>query len=198
MPIHSYAGLDWGGVGHAVCIIDDAGGVIERFDARHDAEGIAELLRRLSRVAPAAEMPAAIERPSGLIVDSLVAAGYPGRRRLQARQSPRLRPPAHHPHSRPRLGSHPLDSLDQPHKIRSPQTPSRPQPRDCRLRLTQGISRARRAPSSGAFRPARAHVEFPPQARTLTSQEPRVPVVPPRLLAVDRQSLCCALRQLAE
>lgn len=72
-----YVGLDWGGAGHAVCIIDDAGRVIERFEVRHNAEGIAELIRRLGRAAPAAEMPIAIERPSGLLVDSLVAAEYP-------------------------------------------------------------------------------------------------------------------------
>ncbi len=72
-----YAGVDWGGAGHAVCIIDDAGRIIERFEVRHDAEGIAELIGRLSRVAAAGEMPIAIERPSGLLVDSLVAAEYP-------------------------------------------------------------------------------------------------------------------------
>ncbi len=72
-----YAGVDWGGAGHAVCIIDDAGRIIERFEVRHDAEGIAELIGRLSRMAGAGEMPIAIERPSGLLVDSLVAAEYP-------------------------------------------------------------------------------------------------------------------------
>ena len=44
---------------------------------RHDAEGIAELIGCMSRVAAAAEMPIAIERPSGPLVDSLVAAAYP-------------------------------------------------------------------------------------------------------------------------
>jgi transposase len=72
-----YAGLDWGGTAHAVCIVDDAGRVIGGFQVRHDAEGIAELTRRLRQSAPAAEIPIAIERPSGLLVDSLVAAGYP-------------------------------------------------------------------------------------------------------------------------
>lgn len=72
-----YAGLDWGGTGHAVCLINEAGGLIERFEVRHDAKGIAELISRLSRVAPVSELAIAIERSSGLIVDSLVAAGYP-------------------------------------------------------------------------------------------------------------------------
>ena len=68
-----YAGVDSGRAGHAVCIIDDAGRIIERFEVRHDAEGIAELIGRLSRVA-GRRNPDAIERPSGLLVDSLVAA----------------------------------------------------------------------------------------------------------------------------
>lgn len=72
-----YGGLDWGGTGHTVCAVDAAGGIVERFEVRHDAEGIAELIRRLHRLAPPAEMAIAIERPSGLLVDSLVAAGYP-------------------------------------------------------------------------------------------------------------------------
>lgn len=72
-----FAGLDWGGTNHAVCVIDDAGRVVARFETRHDAAGLAELLARLKRVAPPAEMPVAIERPSGLLVDALVEAGHP-------------------------------------------------------------------------------------------------------------------------
>lgn len=72
-----YGGVDWGGAGHAACVIDAAGNIIERFEVRHDANGIAELIRGLSRLAPPAELPIAIERPSGLLVDSLVAAGHP-------------------------------------------------------------------------------------------------------------------------
>jgi hypothetical protein len=41
-----YGGLDWGGTRHAVWIIDAVGGVFDRFEVRHDAEGIAELNRR--------------------------------------------------------------------------------------------------------------------------------------------------------
>jgi transposase len=72
-----HAGLDWGGAVHAVCVVDDAGGILVRFDARHDAAGIAELKARLARIAPSAEMPIAIERPSGLLVDALLEAGHP-------------------------------------------------------------------------------------------------------------------------
>ena len=75
MPFHG--GLDWGGTSHAVCIIDGAGRVVVRVEARHDAAGLADLIARLERVAKPAELPIAIERPSGLIVDALVEAGHP-------------------------------------------------------------------------------------------------------------------------
>lgn len=75
MPFH--AGLDWGGARHAVCVIDAAGAVLARFEADHDAAGLAEMLARLRKVAPPAELPVAIERPSGLVIDTLVAAGHP-------------------------------------------------------------------------------------------------------------------------
>jgi len=72
-----YGGLDWGGAAHAVCVVDAAGQVVARIEARHDAEGLADMLARLRRIAPAAELPIAIERPSGLVVDALVGAGHP-------------------------------------------------------------------------------------------------------------------------
>jgi transposase len=39
--------------------------------------GLADLLARLRRLAPPAELPVAIERPSGLLVETLVAARHP-------------------------------------------------------------------------------------------------------------------------
>jgi transposase len=75
MPFHG--GLDWGGTSHAVCVIDGAGQVLARFEARHDTAGLADMLARLKRIAPPAELPIAIERPSGLIVDALIEAGHP-------------------------------------------------------------------------------------------------------------------------
>ena len=75
MPFHG--GLDWGGSSHAVCVIDHAGQVLARIEAKHDAAGLADMLDRLKRIAPPADLPIAIERPSGLIVDALVKAGHP-------------------------------------------------------------------------------------------------------------------------
>jgi transposase len=71
-------GLDWGSTAHAVCVIDDASGrIVEQLDVKHTAEGIKAMLARLARIAPAAALPIAIERPSGLIVDTLLEAGHP-------------------------------------------------------------------------------------------------------------------------
>ncbi len=68
-----FAGLDWASQTHAVCIIDEQGTVREHFEVAHDATGLAELRRRLTA---AGLPPVAIERPSGLIVDALVEAGF--------------------------------------------------------------------------------------------------------------------------
>ena len=69
-----FAGLDWAVHTHAVCIIDAAGGVLERFEATHDHDGLTELMRRLRRWGY--RLRIAIERTSGLIVDALVDAGH--------------------------------------------------------------------------------------------------------------------------
>lgn len=75
MPLH--AGLDWGTTGHAVCVLDERGAVLARIDCPHTAAGLGDLLAHLKRLAPPAELPVAIERPSGLIVETLAAAGHP-------------------------------------------------------------------------------------------------------------------------
>ena len=74
MTTEFFVGLDWAVHTHAVCVIDSAGAVRERFEIAHDREGLAELMRRLARFG--ASVRIAIERPSGLIVDALVEAGH--------------------------------------------------------------------------------------------------------------------------
>jgi transposase len=72
------AGLDWGSAAHFVCVVDDATGrAVIDFEVKHTAAGIKDMLARLARIASVAELPIAIERPSGLIVDALVGAGHP-------------------------------------------------------------------------------------------------------------------------
>lgn len=70
-----FAGLDWASRAHAVCVIDERGTVVERFEIAHDAAGLAQCRRQLKRFGT--KTPVAIERPSGLIVDALVEAGHP-------------------------------------------------------------------------------------------------------------------------
>lgn len=69
-------GLDWAKEVHAVCVVDARGEVVDRLEARHDRQGLAELIRRLKRYGEPAKLPIAIERPSGLLVDTLVEAGF--------------------------------------------------------------------------------------------------------------------------
>jgi transposase len=66
------AGIGWAAAEHAVCVVDLAGRVIDRFTVSHDRAGIAALTARL-RAAGAAE--AAIECSGGVLVDALAAAG---------------------------------------------------------------------------------------------------------------------------
>jgi transposase len=66
------AGIDWASASHAVCVVDMAGRVKDRFTCAHDAAGITALIARL-RGHGAAE--AAIERGDGVLVDALLAAG---------------------------------------------------------------------------------------------------------------------------
>jgi transposase len=68
-----FAGLDWASQTHAVCIIDTHGSVREQLEVTHDAAGLAQLQRRLRHWG---SPPLAIERPSGLLVDTLVEAGF--------------------------------------------------------------------------------------------------------------------------
>ena len=70
-------GLDWGSAVHTACAIDHDGAVLARVEVRHTAEGLRKLLSQLARIAPPEQLPVAIERPSGLLVDTLVDAGHP-------------------------------------------------------------------------------------------------------------------------
>jgi transposase len=73
-----YAGLDWASAQHAVCVIDGSGTVVKRFDVEHTAAGLHSLCRKLGNLAGDGQpIPIAIERPSGLLVDTLVDAGHP-------------------------------------------------------------------------------------------------------------------------
>ena len=67
-----FGGVDWSWERHAVCIVDAAGAVIERFEAEHQAAGLQTMVRRLRR---AGAHRVAIERGDGPVVDALLGAG---------------------------------------------------------------------------------------------------------------------------
>ena len=71
------AGIDWGSEEHAVCVLDDDGRAVARFAIAHSAEGFDRLTARLARHGSPAEVPVAIERPDGRLVDRLLEAGHP-------------------------------------------------------------------------------------------------------------------------
>jgi len=72
-----FTGIDWAAETHAVCVLDAAGKIAAEFVIEHSADGIARLIRRLARYGEAGEMPVAIERPDGRLVDLLLEAGHP-------------------------------------------------------------------------------------------------------------------------
>lgn len=74
---HHFGGIDWASDSHVLCILDPAGQVCASFPIAHTAEGLDELVRRLDRFGPRSQLPLAIERPSGLLVDFLQRAGFP-------------------------------------------------------------------------------------------------------------------------
>jgi transposase len=71
-----FVGLDWATRDHAVCAVDERGAVIARFTVTHSATGMGELVSQLAKIAPPAKLRVAIERPTGLVVDTLVEQGF--------------------------------------------------------------------------------------------------------------------------
>ncbi|HMQ28705.1 MAG TPA: IS110 family transposase, partial [Acidimicrobiales bacterium] len=65
--IRRYAGIDWAKDRHAVCVVDDRGGVVSRFEVVHTDAGLRDLVRRLKDVDGVA-----IERPDGPVIDALL------------------------------------------------------------------------------------------------------------------------------
>lgn len=67
-----FAGLDWSSKEHALCIVDERGQIVEETSVGHNADGLAALKRRLTKLKA---LRLAIERPSGVVVDTLIEAG---------------------------------------------------------------------------------------------------------------------------
>ena len=71
-----FTGIDWAAEIHAVCVMDAAGAIVAEFTIEHSADGIGTLIRRLARYGDPGDMPVAIERPNGRLVDLLLEAGH--------------------------------------------------------------------------------------------------------------------------
>ena len=72
-----YVGVDWAEAEHAACLLDAAGAVVRRLTIPQRRAGLARLRAAIAAVGPdPAVVLVAIERPDGLLVDGLLAAGY--------------------------------------------------------------------------------------------------------------------------
>jgi transposase len=71
-----FVGIDWASRTHELCVVDQDGAVVERFGFAHSERGIGGALARLAKLGGASELPVAIERPDGLLVDRLLEAGH--------------------------------------------------------------------------------------------------------------------------
>ena len=72
-----FVGLDWASQEHTICVIDAQARVIWRAVIPHTAQGMSMLRAKLTRLAAPRTLPVAVERPSGLLIDTLVDAGFP-------------------------------------------------------------------------------------------------------------------------
>jgi hypothetical protein len=72
-PTTTYAGIDWATRSHAVCVIDNTGAVLERYEVEHTGADLATLVRRLT----ARDVSGvAIERPDGPVIDGPARSRY--------------------------------------------------------------------------------------------------------------------------
>src|SRR5215831_4430455 len=72
-----YVGWDWATDSHAITVLDAQGAIRDRWTCAHTELGLTTALQRLAHLGQPADLPVAIERADGLVVDRLLAAGYP-------------------------------------------------------------------------------------------------------------------------
>jgi transposase len=71
-----FVGIDWASKAHELCVVDQEGAIVEQFGFAHSERGIAGAVEQLAKLGNASELPVAIERPDGLLVDRLLDAGH--------------------------------------------------------------------------------------------------------------------------
>lgn len=69
-----FAGIDWGGEHHQLCVVDGKGSRRTELRVTHDVSGLSALNAELSRFGEG--VPVAIERSEGLLVEHLQATGH--------------------------------------------------------------------------------------------------------------------------
>lgn len=72
-----FIGWDWASTTHDITVLDDRGAIVVRWALPHTEQALTAALDRLARHGNPAELPVIIERPDGLVVDRLLAAGHP-------------------------------------------------------------------------------------------------------------------------
>lgn len=88
----AFAGIDWGGEHHQLCVVDHAGKRLAQLRVAHDVAGLAQMRRELVRFGD--RLPIAIERAEGLLVEHLQAHGqvlFPVSPRIAARARERYK-----------------------------------------------------------------------------------------------------------
>lgn len=70
-----FAGIDWGGSFHQLCVVDGAGNTVIQKRFQHTKEGLEALGKKLGSLPGAVLM--AIERGEGLLVEFLLTLGFP-------------------------------------------------------------------------------------------------------------------------
>jgi Transposase len=72
-----FIGWDWASTTHDITVLDERGTVVDRWALPHTEQALTRTLDRLAGHGDPAELPVIIERPDGLVVDRLLAAGHP-------------------------------------------------------------------------------------------------------------------------
>ena len=72
-----FVGIDWASEEHAVHVMDPTGRKLSAFNIAHSRDGFDRLIKKLAGLGAAGEIPVAIERPDGRLVDALLEAGHP-------------------------------------------------------------------------------------------------------------------------
>lgn len=67
-----FAGIDWASKTHAVCVVDESGGIRARFEVANTGKSFAGLVKRLRKLGV---MGVAIERPDGPLIEAMLDDG---------------------------------------------------------------------------------------------------------------------------